>query len=61
MSLVTKEEIKAEVMEIVQELRIIRKRLISLLDLIPNNRKKTDLRTIIQYIDWSIEGLEERF
>lgn len=61
MSLVTKEEIKAEVMEIVQELRIIRKRLISLLDLIPNNRKKIDLRTIIQYIDWSIEGLEERF
>ena len=61
MSLVTKEEIKAEVMEIVQELRIIRRRLLNLLDLIPNNRKKIDLRTIIQYIDWSIEGLEERF
>ena len=61
MSLMTKEDIRFEIRDIIAELRIVKRRLEELLPLVKSNVRKNDLRSIITYIEWAIEGLEERF
>jgi len=61
MSLMTKEDIRFEINDIIAELRIVKRRLEELLPLVKSNVRKNDLRSIITYIEWAIEGLEERF
>jgi len=61
MSLMTREDIRFEIHDIIAELRIVKRRLEELLPLVKSNVRKNDLRSIITYIEWAIEGLEERF
>jgi len=60
MSLMTREDIRFEIHDIIAELRIVKRRLEELLPLVKSNVRKNDLRSIITYIEWAIEGLEER-
>jgi len=61
MSLMTREDIRFEIHDIIAELRVVKRRLEELLPLVKSNVRKNDLRSIITYIEWAIEGLEERF
>ena len=61
MCLMTREDIRFEIHDIIAELRIVKRRLEELLPLVKSNVRKNELRSIITYINWAIEGLEERF